>query len=697
MTFPLAVHYYRQPTPLPEEWDADLAHMREMDITTFQVRPQWRWHERREGEFVWDDLDGLFDLSEKHGLEVVFKFMLECAPDWLYRDYAATRIAPDGTRLEPRATGSMYPGGWLPCFDVPDVRERAARFVRACVERYRARPTLSWWHAWNEPRARPYGECACPASAAAYRSWLRGRFGTVDKLNAFFGKCWASFDDIRPPVQISDYAEAYLWRQWSAQSVADRVALVADTCRAADPDHPVMAHVGCASIIQNPLNDTSDDVLTAATVDLYGSSLAAELDTGYGPEATALNCDWIRSVNHGRRWWINEAYSDPNIGFRRECGADHIRHIFLSPIAHGASGVMAWQYRAERYGIESRDDGLVDFDGSDTVRSEETARVGRFLKAHGHLFTDSTVPQSEIAILYDFRSDLISALEGESFGLKGPRQHPYSIPLDYPYNEALHGAYHCFFRAGYQVELLDSRKVERLSDGFKLAYLPLPYVVDARLAEALLAFVRAGGTVVTEAGFCLREESTWLRIGAPAIDELGYRLKRHYRLNGRTVPLNLAGRTVNVSGQLDWLIPEAGGGASPVGQIEEAIFQIPGGAPAMLSTPLGDGLVTALAFSPGLNSGLPEMSTFVDTLAGEAGVGAPIRPEGAGAEGVVLRSLVASDGQALTVLRNAAATDARLLISSLPAFGEDIWRGSRREGEELIIPAGEFALLVAAT
>jgi hypothetical protein len=334
--FPLAVHYYRQPTPLPGEWAGDFARMREMGINTVQLRPQWRWHERVEGEFRWDDLDRIFDLAGEHQLRVVFKFMLETAPDWLYRDYPAMRIAPDGTPLPPRPTGSNYVGGWLPCFDVPEVRERAARFVRAGVERYRERAELFWWHAWNEPRCRPADECACPASVTAYRAYLRERFGEVEALNEHLKKCWASFEDVRPPVTGSDYAELFLWRTWSALTVAGRVRLVADAVREADPDHPVMAHVGCCSMVQDALEDTSDDVLTAATVDLYGSSLAAELDGDFGPDATALNCDWIRSVNRGRDWWINEAYSDPVLGFRRERGADHVRHVLLTPVAHGA-------------------------------------------------------------------------------------------------------------------------------------------------------------------------------------------------------------------------------------------------------------------------------------------------------------------------------------------------------------------------
>ncbi|NOZ64864.1 MAG: hypothetical protein GXO71_08120 [Caldiserica bacterium] len=75
--FPYGVQYYRAPTPLPEEWEMDISRIKEMGFNIIRLRPQWRWQERRKGEFYWDDLDRLFDLAEKHKLYVSFKFMLE--------------------------------------------------------------------------------------------------------------------------------------------------------------------------------------------------------------------------------------------------------------------------------------------------------------------------------------------------------------------------------------------------------------------------------------------------------------------------------------------------------------------------------------------------------------------------------------------------------------------------------------------
>ena len=71
--FHLFIQYYRQPTPLPEEWERDLKHIKRLGFTGVQLRPQWAWHEPKEGSFRWDDIDTLMALTAESGLKVLFK------------------------------------------------------------------------------------------------------------------------------------------------------------------------------------------------------------------------------------------------------------------------------------------------------------------------------------------------------------------------------------------------------------------------------------------------------------------------------------------------------------------------------------------------------------------------------------------------------------------------------------------------
>ncbi|MBI4024779.1 MAG: beta-galactosidase [Verrucomicrobia bacterium] len=131
--FPYGTQYHRAPTPLPDEWKADLREIARAGYTHVQLRPQWRWHERRCGQCAWDDLDRLFDLAQSNKLRVVLKPMLETAPDWFFDELGGTRIGFNGVPIGPFAYGAYYVGGWWPCFDHPQVVATASTFVRALV------------------------------------------------------------------------------------------------------------------------------------------------------------------------------------------------------------------------------------------------------------------------------------------------------------------------------------------------------------------------------------------------------------------------------------------------------------------------------------------------------------------------------------------------------------------------------------
>jgi beta-galactosidase GanA len=115
--FPYGTQYHRAPTPLPDEWEGDLAEIKHVGYTHVQFRPQWRQHERIRDHCAWDELDRLFELAQKNELRVVLKPMLETAPDWVFDELDGTRIGFHGVPLSPHANAAYYVGGWWPCFD----------------------------------------------------------------------------------------------------------------------------------------------------------------------------------------------------------------------------------------------------------------------------------------------------------------------------------------------------------------------------------------------------------------------------------------------------------------------------------------------------------------------------------------------------------------------------------------------------
>ena len=165
--------YYRAPTPLPGEWEMDISSMEDLGIEAFQIRMQWRQNEKREGEYYFEDIDGLLKLAEKYNRKVIMKFQLENAPQYLFEKYGATRLDFHGIPIPPASMGAMYVGGWIPCFDNPKVIERAKLFIAEIVNRYKDNKNIVLWHVWNEPRSRPAGDCCCEHSQKLYRKHMK--------------------------------------------------------------------------------------------------------------------------------------------------------------------------------------------------------------------------------------------------------------------------------------------------------------------------------------------------------------------------------------------------------------------------------------------------------------------------------------------------------------------------------------------
>jgi len=184
------VQYYRAPSPPRSAWKQDLECIAAAGFAGIQIRPQWRSHELRDGDFHWDELHELCQLAQANNLRVVVQFIAETAPGWFLQKYRPYRCDLSGAVRPPGTISAMYVGGWEPCYDHPAVPEHAGRFIAEGVKALKSHACIEAWHVWNEPRSRPGWDCGCPHSVRAYRDWLRRRYGTVEALNEATGKAW---------------------------------------------------------------------------------------------------------------------------------------------------------------------------------------------------------------------------------------------------------------------------------------------------------------------------------------------------------------------------------------------------------------------------------------------------------------------------------------------------------------------------
>ena len=508
MIFDEIIHgtqYYRAPTPLPEEWEGDIARMEDFALDAFQIRINWRWNEKQEGAYDFSDVDRLMELSQKHGRKVMIKLLLECAPQYVYEKYEGARIGPKGEVYRGGSHGAFY-GGWMPCFTNPQVKAAAARFVEKVAQRYAGYSNIILWNAWNEIRCRPSWECCCPHCRAAFGEYLKEKFQTVENLNAFYGTAEESFETIALPMMPHGFWDIYEFKKFKGgKALYDDLRFVYEAIRKYDKDRPIMSHVGHSGVFQKSIGDVCDDYTVSKAVDFWGTSISCSCDmSSHGNRMDFMMIlDFLRAVDEN--YFLHEIY--PGLGmFKAYDTPFDMRFKLYAALATGAKGLVYWQYRAERIGCEHDCAGIMRMDGSPREVAYTVADFGKELKKNSAFFAHAKVKPADIAIVYDFNSMLLSEIEdscGKLYALD-------TMPTVFNYRYTHAGMYRLLRDRNYRVDYVGVTHPDKFAN-YKVLYFPYYTMLDPAVVPYLQAFLERGGTVIADEGFGMRTLNTWMQ------------------------------------------------------------------------------------------------------------------------------------------------------------------------------------------
>ena len=379
MPYIYGAQYYRAPTPARENWDGDLANIRRKGFNTVKFWVQWRWSERREGEYYWDDLDELMRLADKHGLKVVLNLILDVMPEWVERDYPDSLMVDiDGRTVRATAPGWRQLGGYPgPCYSHIEMTKKRQRFTHAAYSHFKDAPALLAWDVWNEPEriaAHRTNDlvpalCFCASCKRDFRLWLARRYGKIERLNNVWGRCYTSFDAVEAPVDVRCISDFIDWRAFHRDVLHRDAVWRLDMLRKTDPSRHPHLHVVTATGAFSPAVAV-DDFTLARSCEIFGSTMVND------PYACAAGV----SAAQGRYYYNAEWHLNfGSIGsFQRVIGRDLFLYDQISQIGWGIKGCLFWQFRSEVLGTEAPAWGLVRPDGSDrpVVRHAE-----EFIKA----------------------------------------------------------------------------------------------------------------------------------------------------------------------------------------------------------------------------------------------------------------------------------------------------------------------------
>ena len=492
--------YFRPPHPKREDWRGDLEHMRALGFNTVKLWAVWNTIEREPGRFDFSDLDELVSLAGEQGLQVVINLIPEGAPYWLEAGQEdAMYTTARGEKVTFTGAENMPTAGWPGlCMDKPEVQRYIERFIQTLTAHYAQNETVAVFDVWNEPHLEPMFAyrseilCYCEHSVRTFRRWLREKYGTLEELNRQWYRCYTDWEQVKPPVRMSTCTDMMDWRLFWLSNLRRWLRIRVAAAKRGAPDKPVQTHVAYSAIVGNRIqgglsNEVVDEFQFAREVDIFGTSgfpkwLMGDRHVLYHLMQTEIIAEAARE----KPFYQVELQGGGGRNGLLGTEVPTRRDITLwnwNTLAAGGKGVLYWQYRAEPAGLESPGFGLVGLAGEDTERSLAAGACARSLSGPVLERAVRTLPVNGI---YLSRTSEVLCYCNER------REELYA--------QSVTGIYEAAYRRRIPVRFVHADYADRLwEEGLRTLYLPMPLSLSEHEVDALLRFVQAGGTLVSEA------------------------------------------------------------------------------------------------------------------------------------------------------------------------------------------------------
>ena len=459
----------------PEFWEQDARLMQAAGVNLVSLGVfAWARLEPSAGQYDFSWLDQVMDLLHAHGVSVNLATPTASPPAWLVKLHPEILpVTADGVTLW-HGSRRHY------CPHSPAYHESVQKLVGRLAEHVRSHPALSMWHIDNE-YACHYSECFCDGSVAAFQTWLRERYQTLDRLNeawgtAFWSQHYAAWDEIMAPRRtpaLVNPTQNLDWQRFCSDSWVACFDEQKAILKKITPALPVTTNF---MSFHKPL----DYWKLAAREDVVSLDSYPDTSDPHWIVLAGIACDLMRSLGGGQSWILMEQ-APTHVNWRQRNATKRpgvMRLGSYQALAHGADGVMFFQWRASQAGSEKFHSGMLPHVGTDSRVWREVKALGTELGRLDAL--RSSRVESEVAILFDWENWW--ALEQGSMPSNSLNLLPRVIAF-----------YAELFRRNITVDF--AHPGADLSK-YRLVIAPHLYLVDERSAANIENYVAGGGTLL---------------------------------------------------------------------------------------------------------------------------------------------------------------------------------------------------------
>jgi hypothetical protein len=487
---PFGVVLLAEPGVPLAETQRDLKNIAALGFNTVVLYPSVsRWDAPVPGETAFDTIDALMDTCAGLGLGVVLELQGQVMQDADAPECFGYAQAPDY-----RENG----------FHQPAKEALVAEYLRVVTKHYKGHPALIAYDVFNE-----IGNCSrTPETIGAFAAYLKNQYGDIQALNRAWATYFTDFEAITrvpPNFRVWSWSSVVAERDWQRFRSADFAAQIRRWCaiiRENDPDTPLFVDVLGSDVLQNRTGDYYgvSDWDAVEESDVLGLSCYANM---LGPRWWETDAwQWpqfwrhARSVAGGKQTMISELMTANRCLFPAEGSSmtDELGLWSHQAIFHGIQGLIYWKYRPFRRGRQVAGRGLTDFDGAPNAQAEQAAVVARFTSEHAAALAASHPDTAGCAIVFDPEMERLFTAIGEGEATTPPK--PF-------YTDAHRGWFHACWRHGLAPEYLTPARIagRGIPENIRVLIVPCLPGISAAFAQTLEAFVKKGGTLVTECRF----------------------------------------------------------------------------------------------------------------------------------------------------------------------------------------------------
>ena len=470
-----------------ETIEMNFKQMTECGLNTVVVWPAAFWWEEKKEGYPFNTGKELLKLAEKYDLQIVMELagqltVMEYIPDFLMKpEYFA--VDDNGHKILGQTSF-----GFLNYFH-PEVKALICEHYKKAAEAYKDYPALIGYDVFNETMFRSTDEYTWEE----FRSWLKEKYGTIEKLNDVWERTYTDFSQINNDVywmwmSVMPSADYAIFRR---ESVARFLKPWCDAILSVDDKHPLIAdnihsQVAPTCMYERPHGDYS----LQTVADIIGMSFYPKQQGG--TMATPVRWevfDAYASAAGRRGFWISEMQTHIQALYNPGTCVlpSELKHWCYEAYAAGAKGLVYWMWRPFTKGLQTLGRGLVNYRNQPTERFELVNNISKDLYKYGAL----TPVRSNVGVLYSERSDDYSRRYTFS----------YSVDKDH-YSRGVAGAYKVLHNLNVRADIMTIDEI----NNYKAVVLSNACALSEEETRIIRDYVAGGGVIISDGKLAVVDE-----------------------------------------------------------------------------------------------------------------------------------------------------------------------------------------------